>query len=266
MAKNKAALEARKAQKAAAETALKTADLPAGWTRAESKSRPGETVYENSVTGERQAWFPDASCLDEAALAKQNLKEKNAKALAARKAALTSAKSADAAAEAAKPLPEGWTRVESRSRPGEFVYENKLTDERQAWFPDGPAAKPLPEGWRKVESRSYPGEFVYENVHTLERQAWIPVEAAATTEGKSVMPATQAATAKAQVAEEPKAFDCQAKAVYDYVAANQDEEIDLNEGDIINVEYRAANGWWVGVSCRTGRSGIFPGTYVEVVK
>ncbi len=27
----------------------------------------------------------------------------------------------------------------------------------------------LPEGWRKVESRSRPGEFVYENVYTVRR-------------------------------------------------------------------------------------------------
>lgn len=38
--------------------------------------------------------------------------------------------------------------------------------------------RPLPEGWRKVESRSRPGEFVYENIHTEERQAWFPDEAA----------------------------------------------------------------------------------------
>ena len=68
------------------------------------------------------------------------------------------------------------------------MYENELTEERQAWFPDGPAEKPLPEGWRKVESRSYPGEFVYENVHTLERQAWVPTEPASTTENQQSMP------------------------------------------------------------------------------
>ena len=96
--------------------------------------------------------------------------EKNKAALAKRKAALEQKKSA----EATKPLPEGWKRVESRSRPGEFVYENTFTEERQAWFPEEPAEKPLPEGWRKVESRSYPGEFVYENEYTLDRVAWRP--------------------------------------------------------------------------------------------
>lgn len=100
--------------------------------------------------------------------------EKNKAALAKRKAALDAKKNE----EASKPLPAGWKRVESRSRPGEFVYENELTEERQAWFPDAPAEKPLPEGWRKVESRTYPGEFVYENVNTLDRQAWRPDEPA----------------------------------------------------------------------------------------
>ena len=38
-------------------------------------------------------------------------------------------------------LLQGWRKVESRSRPGEFVYENLYTEERQAWFPDTPAEK-----------------------------------------------------------------------------------------------------------------------------
>jgi hypothetical protein len=74
-----------------------------------------------------------------------SLQEKNKAALDKRKSALGQ-KSADAD----KPLPEGWTRVESRSRPGEYVYENKYTEERQAWFPETTAEKPLPAGWRKV--------------------------------------------------------------------------------------------------------------------
>lgn len=41
----------------------------------------------------------------------------------------------------------------------------------------------MPEGWRRVESRSRPGEFVYENIHTEERQSWFP-EIAAAEEGE----------------------------------------------------------------------------------
>ena len=34
-----------------------------------------------------------------------------------------------------RPLPAGWTRVESRSKPGQYVFENLATDERQLWSP-----------------------------------------------------------------------------------------------------------------------------------
>ena len=44
--------------------------------------------------------------------------------------------------EAQLELPEGWKRTESRSRPGTMVYENTITGERQAWFPDAPAVDP----------------------------------------------------------------------------------------------------------------------------
>jgi len=40
-------------------------------------------------------------------------------------------------------LPDGWTRVSSRSRYGEYSYKNKYTSERVAWPPTEPA-KPLP--------------------------------------------------------------------------------------------------------------------------
>jgi hypothetical protein len=46
------------------------------------------------------------------------------------------------AAEASLELPDGWKRTESRSRPGQTVYENIFSGERQAWFPDTPASDP----------------------------------------------------------------------------------------------------------------------------
>jgi len=250
-AKNLAALAKRNAVKQEQKVAEATLELPAGWTRTESRSRPGEVVYENTVTGERQAWFPTESAISAEDKKKAELAEKNKKALASFKSKQQSSKDE----ESKKPLPEGWRRVESRSRPGDFVYENIFSEERQAWFPDGPAEKPLPEGWRKVESRTYPGEFVYENIHTLDRQAWRPDEAP---------PAAAAAPAKAG-ALPAKKFVCKARALYDYTAENREEEIDLMEGDIIAVEYKAANNWWVGINTRTEKNGIFPGTYVEEI-
>jgi len=262
IAKNKAALAARKASLQSQKEAEKSLPLPDGWKRVESRSRPGETVYENTVTGERQAWFPDAPASGAVDDAKAALIAKNKAALAARKAK----KAAEEMDNASKPLPAGWRRVESRSRPGEFVYENELTEERQAWFPEAPAEKPLPEGWRKVESRTYPGEYVYENAFTLERQAWRPDEPAPMEEAAkpaAERTAEQLAHLAAAKAPPARAILCKAKVLYTYTAENRDEEIDLMEGDVIAVEYKADNGWWVGINTRTQRNGIFPGTYVE---
>ncbi|EDQ88248.1 uncharacterized protein MONBRDRAFT_32905 [Monosiga brevicollis MX1] len=262
--KNLEALQKRKAKQAEQKQAEANLELPEGWKRSESRSRPGEVVYENTFTGERQAWFPDAPAVDpsmsEEDKKKAALKEKNRQALEARKAKLA-AKKAD---EATRPLPKGWRRVESRSRPGEFVYENEYTDERIAWFPEEPAEPPLPEGWRKVESRTYPGEFVYENMYTLDRQAWFP-EGPAPKEPVEEAPEKRTEAQLSQLKQAAPAVDviCKARALYEYTAENRDEEIDLLEGDVIAVEYKADNGWWVGINTRTQRNGIFPGTYVE---
>lgn len=262
--KNRIALLKRKEASIAQMKADHNLPLPEGWVRTESRSRPGEVVYENTVTGERQAWFPDTPAVAPGAAPmdpkKAELMAKNKAALDARKASVMKKKNEE---ENAKKLPEGWRRVESRSRPGEFVYENIHTEERQAWFPEAPAEKALPAGWRKVESRSYPGEFVYENMHTLERQAWLPTTPAPLTEGQAVAPPAAAGPANVKQGR-PVVGKC--KALYDYTAANTEEEIDLVEGDIINIEYRAKNGWWVGMNTRTNRSGIFPGSYVEDIK
>lgn len=267
--KNRIALLKRKESQMAQMKVDQSVPLPEGWIRTESRSRPGEVVYENTVTGERQAWFPDgpavAANTGPIDPKKAELMAKNKAALDARKNQMMKKKTDE---DAAKKLPEGWRRVESRSRPGEFVYENINTEERQAWFPDAPAEKPLPAGWRKVESRSYPGEFVYENMHTLERQAWLPGAPAPLTEGQAVAPPAAAASAGASAPNvkmgRPVVGKC--KALYDYTAANTEEEIDLLEGDVIMIEYRAKNGWWVGMNSRTNRSGIFPGSYVEDIK
>lgn len=263
--KNLQALQKRKAELKARREAESKLDLPDGWKRTESRSRPGEIVYENLFTGERQAWFPDAPAVDPKAgddAKKQALFEKNRKALEARKAQLAAKKSE----EASRPLPDGWKRVESRSRPGEYVYENTYTEERIAWFPEEPAEPPLPEGWRKVESRTYPGEFVYENVYTLDRQAWRP-DGPAPKEPVDEAPEKRTQDQLQQLSKATPEVDivCKAKALYDYAADNREEEIDLLEGDVVLVEYKAENGWWVGINTRTQRNGIFPGTYVEEI-
>ena len=84
-------------------------------------------MYENVNTEERQAWFPTEAAAEEVSAAavsmtadeknREKLKKKNALALAKRKGDAAKKKEAEAKLD----LPDGWTRVESRSRPGEFV-------------------------------------------------------------------------------------------------------------------------------------------------
>merc|ERR1719183_3278916 len=92
IARNKAALEKRKADAAAKKAAEAKAALPEGWKRVESRSRPGEFVYENIHTEERQAWFPTEAAVEESAPVvsagdpdKEALKKKNMEALLKRK-------------------------------------------------------------------------------------------------------------------------------------------------------------------------------------
>mmetsp|Transcript_3478 Transcript_3478/g.8095 ORF Transcript_3478/g.8095 Transcript_3478/m.8095 type:complete len:478 (-) Transcript_3478:480-1913(-) len=74
-------------------------DLPSGWKKVPSQSRPGAFSYLNTHTGERVAERPTRP------------------------------------ASAGAPLPPGWKKVPSQSRPGEFVYMNDQTGERIAWRP-----------------------------------------------------------------------------------------------------------------------------------
>lgn len=258
------------------------------------------------MTGERQAWFPDEPAISKEEMKKQDLIKKNKEALAARKKAMQAQKKEQKDADAKRKLPAGWKRVESRSRPGEYVYENTFTDERQAWFPEEPAAKPLPEvcgpyiassfkfgldrfyagdvGLAQGRVKVVPGRvcvrkrshsratgvgaygacFHHGKPGTAEQTIFIGSGVTHTlpTFTQVTMPTEdQAAAAKAEPA--AKNIIAVVKAVYDFTATKPDEEIDMLEGDVIQVEYKADNGWWVGVNTRTKRNGIFPGTYVE---
>jgi hypothetical protein len=41
------------------------------------------------------------------------------------------------------------------------------------------------------------------------------------------------------------------------------DELELSEGDIIEVMEKCDDGWFVGTSNRSGKFGTFPGNYVE---
>ncbi|XP_069546048.1 sorbin and SH3 domain-containing protein 1 isoform X2 [Brachyistius frenatus] len=55
------------------------------------------------------------------------------------------------------------------------------------------------------------------------------------------------------------------QALYSYVPQN-DDELELQEGDLVSVMEKCDDGWFVGTSKRTKQFGTFPGNYVKEVK
>ena len=54
---------------------------------------------------------------------------------------------------------------------------------------------------------------------------------------------------------------CRFRALYNYAPQNEDE-VELKEGDIVYVMEKCDDGWFVGTSQRSGIFGTFPGNYV----
>ena len=52
--------------------------------------------------------------------------------------------------------------------------------------------------------------------------------------------------------------------VFTYAPQNEDE-LELQEGDIVKVVEKCDDGWFVGISERTGEFGTFPGNYVKLL-
>uniref|UniRef100_A0A8P4KLC8 Sorbin and SH3 domain-containing protein 1 n=1 Tax=Dicentrarchus labrax TaxID=13489 RepID=A0A8P4KLC8_DICLA len=65
---------------------------------------------------------------------------------------------------------------------------------------------------------------------------------------------------------EPSRLSCGIfQALYSYVPQNEDE-LELREGDLVSVMEKCDDGWFVGTSKRTKQFGTFPGNYVKEVK
>ncbi|TDH01010.1 hypothetical protein EPR50_G00175780 [Perca flavescens] len=65
---------------------------------------------------------------------------------------------------------------------------------------------------------------------------------------------------------EPNRLNCGIfQALYSYAPQNEDE-LELQEGDLVNVMEKCDDGWFVGTSKRTKLFGTFPGNYVKEVK
>ena len=96
--------------------------LPEGWERVKSGSWPGEISYKNKLTKAKQYWFPEGparqASVDEGMAVNAGLQDVKWLVKANTKVNFT---------EDDAKLPKGWLRVESRSTPGTFVYENSKT-------------------------------------------------------------------------------------------------------------------------------------------
>ncbi len=59
-------------------------------------------------------------------------------------------------------------------------------------------------------------------------------------------------------------YDDRYRALYNYKPRNEDE-LELTEGDVVEVMEQCEDGWFVGLSTATNEFGTFPGNYVELV-
>ena len=60
-------------------------------------------------------------------------------------------------------------------------------------------------------------------------------------------------------------FQVHCSALYDFEASG-DEEIKLKKHDQIQILENSDENWWKGVNQRTGKTGIFPATYVKMAQ
>lgn len=59
-----------------------------------------------------------------------------------------------------------------------------------------------------------------------------------------------------------KSVICQVQAIYDFDMENEGE-LTIKKGDLINVLQHVDSGWWMGRNERSGMEGIFPANYVS---
>ena len=66
-------------------------------------------------------------------------------------------------------------------------------------------------------------------------------------------------------ADEHLAKESHYRVMFDYTPQNPDE-LELRVGDVISVTSKLDDGWWEGKSYRMkGKSGVFPGNYLEEI-
>ncbi|XP_028269239.1 vinexin isoform X2 [Parambassis ranga] len=98
------------------------------------------------------------------------------------------------------------------------------------------------------------------NRYTDPSQGAIPNQAAPSNPHVNSLPQTRAPNNSGSIVVQRQPY----KAVYNYKPQNADE-LELREGDIVQVMEKCDDGWFVGTSERTRAFGTFPGNYVAPV-
>ncbi|KAK5908157.1 hypothetical protein CgunFtcFv8_016238 [Champsocephalus gunnari] len=148
------------------------------------------------------------------------------------------------------PVLEGWLRGEKELTEGEGTEGDGTEGDR------GHAAP----GSR----RNSPAEFVRNEAEHHGRSSRSPVMLFDIQDNNNVNSLAQPLSHSSSP--EPNRQSCGIfQALYSYVPQNEDE-LELHEGDLVSVMEKCDDGWFVGTSKRTKLFGTFPGNYVKEVK
>ncbi|XP_029376137.1 sorbin and SH3 domain-containing protein 1 isoform X2 [Echeneis naucrates] len=142
-----------------------------------------------------------------------------------------------------------------------------------------PSGGPVLEGWLRGEKdctegegtegdrgrrRNSPAEFVRNEADHHGRSSRSPVMLFDIQDNNNVNSFAQPQSHSSSP--EPGRLNCGIfQALYSYVPQN-DDELELQEGDLVTVMEKCDDGWFVGTSKRTKQFGTFPGNYVKEVK
>ncbi|KAK5853690.1 hypothetical protein PBY51_014823 [Eleginops maclovinus] len=139
-----------------------------------------------------------------------------------------------------------------------------------------PCGGPVLEGWLRGEKeltdgegaegdrRNSPAEFVRNEAEHHGRSSRSPVMLFDIQDNNNVNSFAQPLSHSSSP--EPNRLSCGIfQALYSYVPQNEDE-LELHEGDLVSVMEKCDDGWFVGTSKRTKQFGTFPGNYVKEVK
>ncbi|XDV14807.1 hypothetical protein PO909_014995 [Leuciscus waleckii] len=118
---------------------------------------------------------------------------------------------------------------------------------------------------RKVDQNWYEGKIPGSNKQGIFPMSYVDVIKGSPSKSPSHQGETHTHRAQKKMTQDSQnAGGDPFQAVYNYVPRNEDE-LELKEGDIVDVIEKCDDGWFVGTSRRTRLFGTFPGNYVKTL-